>query len=411
MKTKTKKQFGWLCVFAAAVLSSLFCTRAVSADPLVPGYLYASSTLDEPGYDHSVWRLQDYDLSTDWSEGVEGPGYGESIYLETDRNMVITGGMICPGYYKSEDLFYQNGAPSRIYIHTGSQEAYLDVTEYAESYEPDFEGFHFLFDEPLVSDGLVTMTIVGVRSGWKYADTCISEFRLEGHQAAEGEVPYDDGSHPHVSEIIPDYDFVYNPEGLGSDGRGPDEYFSGDAAYLDEETKSRLTAFGSALYKLHCGHANPESKVISSEDLYSYSRAYMLNWYQSQIEDDRIWSSGNYHYAYAEDLKNIVDELFKNASPEEDVQALCDYLSGGREGELIRMNGSGSAWDAGTFHLEYPVDAGEIQGRTLLMGNVMTYDPASGGYVRYSPYYLYFEQDPYAPAVFRFDMLYAYDPY
>ena len=75
-----------------------------------------------------------------WTEGAPGTGYGESLYMETDPYTVITGGVICTGYYASEDLFYKNAAPTRIYIQTGNQEAYLDVTEYANTYYSGFEG-------------------------------------------------------------------------------------------------------------------------------------------------------------------------------------------------------------------------------------------------------------------------------
>ena len=138
----------------------LFCAVPIYAETLVPGYIMASSTLIEPGYDHSAWLVQDYDTSTAWTEGAPGNGLGESLYMETDRYAVITGGVICTGYCRSEDLFYKNGAPTRIYIHTGNQEAYLDVTQDANTYQYGYGGFHFRFDEPLVSDGSVTMTIV-----------------------------------------------------------------------------------------------------------------------------------------------------------------------------------------------------------------------------------------------------------
>ena len=101
----------------------LFCAVPIYAEKLVPGYIMASSTLIEPGYDHSAWLVQDYDTSTAWTEGAPGNGLGESLYMETDRYAVITGGVICTGYCRSEDLFYKNGAPTRIYIHSGNQEA------------------------------------------------------------------------------------------------------------------------------------------------------------------------------------------------------------------------------------------------------------------------------------------------
>ena len=383
------------------------------ADTLVPGYIMASSTLVEPGYDHSAWQVQDYDTSTAWTEGAPGNGLGESLYMETDRYTVITGGVICTGYYRSEDLFYKNGAPTRIYIHTGSQEAYLDVTEDANTYRNGYEGFHFRFDEPLVSDGSVTMTIVGVRDGSKWQDACISEFRLEGYQATADTVPDYSGELPHVSLVLPENDQEWgdpflNPAGLGADGReaGETEGYTQDPEYLDGETVERLRAFADTIYKIQTGHTGAGDVEISMEDLYSFSHAGVLNWYQAKVRDERISYQRAFHYAYEEDLKDIVGELFETQTPQEDVQALCDYFGSVREGEMIRMNASGNGWND-TYYLREPASAGFELGKTVLIGAVMEYNAGSQGYIHTKSYHAIFTQDPDAADVFRFDGLYV----
>ena len=390
----------------------------------IAGYIWASSTLYEAGYDYGAWQTQDYDLSTTWTEGVPGVGYGESLFMETDPYTVITGGVICPGYYASEDLFFKNAAPTRIYIQTGSQEAYLDVTDYANTYHySGFDGYHFRFSEPLVSTGSVTMTIVGVRKGWKYEDTCISELRLEGYKATPETVPYVDMSTPHVSLVLPwdgeegsEYpadgywgDMYLNPDGIGGDGLGPDEIdeYTTDPSYLDGEITERLRGFADTLYELHCEHQYAKELEIQAEDLYSYSHAYVLNWYQAEADDERIMYQGQYNYAYEEDLEEIVQELFDTQTPAEDVQALCDYFGAVRQGEMIRMNASGNVWNNETFYLGAPADVGEMMGRTLLIGSVMEYNPNVQGYVHVTNYHAYFKQDPYDPDIFRFDSLYV----
>ena len=409
----------------------------------VAGYIWASSTLYEEGYDYGAWQTQDYDVTTTWTEGAPGTGYGESLYMETDPYTVITGGVICTGYYASEDLFYKNAAPTRIYIQTGNQEAYLDVTEYADTYDSGFEGYHFRFDEPLISTGSVTMTIVGVRNGWKYEDACISELRLEGYKASAETVPYVDMSTPHVSLVLPwdegnadEYstegswgDMYSNPDGIGGDGRGPDEVYgytqdpsetngytqdpnqtgtyTSDPSYLDGEVVERLRGFADTLYELHCEHQYAKELEIHSEDLYSYSHAYVLNWYQAKVRDERIMYKGQYNYTYEEYLKEIVQELFETQTPAEDVQALCDYFGAVREGEMIRMNAAGNVWNNETFYLREPADAGDMMGRTLLIGSVMEYNPNAQGFVHATNYHAYFKQDPYDPNIFRFDELYV----
>ena len=402
----------WIAVTSIlAVL--LFCVVPIYAETLVPGYIMASSTLIEPGYDHSAWLVQDYDTSTAWTEGAPGNGLGESLYMETDRYAVITGGVICTGYCRSEDLFYKNGAPTRIYIHSGNQEAYLDVTQDANTYQYGYEGFHFRFDEPLVSDGSVTMTIVGVRDGWKWEDACISELRLEGYQATADTVPDYSGQTPHVSLVLPTDDGEWsdpfnNPDGLGADGRDPGETdgYTQDPEALDGETVERLRAFADTVYKIQTRHTGTEDVEITADGLYSFTHAGVLNWYQAKVRDERISYQGEFNYAYEEDLKEIVGELFETQTQQEDVQALCDYFGAVREGEMIRMNAAGNNW-SDTYYLRDPAGAGFEQGKTVLIGAVMEYNPGSQGYIHTKSYHAIFTQDPYDADVFRFDGLYV----
>jgi hypothetical protein len=326
---------------------------------------------------------------------------------------VITGGVICTGYYRSEDLFYKNGAPTRIYIHSGNQEAYLDVTQDANTYQYGYEGFHFRFDEPLVSDGSVTMTIVGVRDGWKWEDACISELRLEGYQATADTVPDYSGQTPHVSLVLPTDDVDWgdpynNPDGLGADGRelGETDVYTQDPEALDGETVERLRAFADTVYKIQTQHTGTEDVEITEDGLYSFTHAGVLNWYQAKVRDERISYQGEFNYAYEEDLKEIVSELFETQTPQEDVQALCDYFGAVREGEMIRMNAAGNDW-SDTYYLRDPAGAGFEQGKTVLIGAVMEYNPGSQGYIHTKSYHAIFTQDPYDADVFRFDGLYV----
>jgi hypothetical protein len=61
-----------------------------------------------------------------------------------------------------------------------------------------------------------------------------------------------------------------------------------------------------------------------------------LNWYQAKVRGGRIFYQGAFNYAYGEDLKEIAGELFETQTPQDDVQALCDYFGAEREGEMIR---------------------------------------------------------------------------
>ena len=111
---------------------------------------------------------------------------------------------------------------------------------------------------------------------------------------------------------------------------------------IDQTTIERLRAFADTLYKIQTRHAGAEDVQVSADALYSFSHAGVLNWYQAKVRDERISCQVGFNYAYEEDLKEIVGELFETKTPQEDVQALCDYFGAVREGEMIRMNAAGT---------------------------------------------------------------------
>jgi hypothetical protein len=203
-------------------------------------------------------------------------------------------------------------------------------------------------------------------------------------------------------------DAFHNPDGLGKDGREPGETdgYTQDPEALDGETIERLRACADTIYKIQTQHAGAYDVEITAEDLYSFTHAGVLNWYQAKVRDARISYQGTFHYAYEEDLKEIVGELFETQTPQEDVQALCDYFGAVHEGGMIRLNAAGNDWND-TYYLREPAGAGFEQGKTVLIGAVMEYNPGSQGYIHTKSYHAIFTQDPYDANVFRFDGLYV----
>ena len=179
-----------------------------------------------------------------------------------------------------------------------------------------------------------------------------------------------------------------------------------DPEYLDGETIERLRACADTIYKIQTGHTGAVDVEVSADDLYSFSHAGVLNWYQAKVRDERISYQGGFHYAYEEDLKEIVSELFETQTPQEDVQAFCDYFGAVREGEMIRMNAAGNDWND-AYYLREPASAGFELGKMVLIGAVMEYNPGVQGYIHTKSYHAAFLQDPYDADVFRFDGLYV----
>ena len=401
-------------LFPFAVTCCLSAACAVPAEANVALAVGASSTLQEPGYNHDPWVIQDDDLSTAWMEGADGNGLGEYLSIYTTQYTVITGGVIYPGFYINADLFYKNNAPTRLYFRTDSQEAYLDVTEYATTWQDNFGGYHFVFSEPLVSDGTVRVTIVGVREGWLYDDVCISELHLEGYQGNAWDMPDSSDGQPHASIALPADEFADQSDdgsfsdqsGLSYDGLAyHEQFFTTEPEFLDIDTQKQLASFACALYRMHCHYQAPRTMTLSADQLYSYSRAYMLNWYQSHISDERITSGGSSHYAYKSDLMDILHELFQSPPAGNDLDTFISTFAVSVNGQRICMDG---AWDAGSsagFSLSDPLWTDVVDGRTRLTGNVLKYNAAVGSDEYVMPYYAYFIQDEENPHLFRFDEL------
>lgn len=70
------------------------------------------------------------------------------------------------------------------------------------------------------------------------------------------------------------------------------------------------------------------------------------------------------------------------------------------------MNAEGNDWQD-TYYLREPASAGFEQGKTVLIGAVMEYNPGTQGYIHTKNYHAIFTQDPADANVFRFDGLYV----
>ena len=195
--------------YADACITELFFYGVTPADSTPPSpntapvqktwfgfdQAYASSTLIEQGADNSPGRLIDDDTTTAWQEGAEGDGVGETVTLVLPKGSIITGGVIYPGFLRNQSLFEKNGAPSKVQIQIGGRAGTLSFEAAATSFEKCQAGLSFSFDQPMISDGSIVLTIKGVRAGTTYQDTCISEVGFCGYGGLNyfvPEIPYID---------------------------------------------------------------------------------------------------------------------------------------------------------------------------------------------------------------------------
>ena len=130
----------------------------------------------------------DGDPATAWSEGRGGYGPGEYLELQIPAGVVVTGGEVLPGFYKSEDLFYRNGAPTNLIVSSGGQSCRADITAWAGTWRGYGSKCCFTLARSVISDGTVRVEIGDYRPGTQYDDTMISELRLTGY-ASDGTAP------------------------------------------------------------------------------------------------------------------------------------------------------------------------------------------------------------------------------
>ena len=135
----------------------------------------ASSELEESGRTYSAAQIADGDDETAWCEGVDGHGRGSSLTFSWDASHDLKVIWLYPGYMKSADHFFNNGRPKTLRISSGEQSLDVALPDVARD---DFQMAKNLGTVvPLDWRGVqeLTVVVVDVYEGEKYADLCWSE--------------------------------------------------------------------------------------------------------------------------------------------------------------------------------------------------------------------------------------------
>ncbi len=133
----------------------------------------ANETYGNTTYVHSAEQAFDNDLSTCWSEGVDGYGVGESITVFFDNTYEISEFSLYNSLCTNEDLFYKNTRLQSISVILSNGNSY--DFECADGWEN--RNNTFSFGENVETSSL-TIIIQSVYAGNKYEDTCISEISI-----------------------------------------------------------------------------------------------------------------------------------------------------------------------------------------------------------------------------------------
>ncbi len=401
----------WTAVLFAGLLGAALAAGATAAEEtLIADRILASSTLEDgSGFDYSPHNLQDFDANTAWVEGVEGNGVGETLRFEYPVGTTITGGVIFPGYQKNEDILSKNSAPTRIQMVINSTPYVIDLTKAADIfYGNTGAGFSFGFQEPVVlNDGLVIVTILDVRAGWKYEDTCISELRFTGIPAggAAGttDPQYSDGQSAGQGSQEPgpsEGGTPYGAEGLTStpdSGSGQATSGAADPAdiVLTEAQKYMLASFCQYVCEIHMGFNTYTDETIYTKDLTAGEQAFILYWYQYNVSDHRIdCSQGDVNTASYADLTEILGELFRDGVNQGTMNNFIMHYALHQEGETVYMPCTGDFGSTGYYYFD-PVDScWSEDGLLAVTGALMEWNSNMQCYVNTSWYTAYYEVNP-----------------
>lgn len=212
----------------------------------------------ELGTDYRGSNVDDGDLSSAWVEGVDGIGIGEYIEFYTSSGAEIKTIDIYSGYYMSEDLYDNNGKPTKIKLSSGNRSETIDL--YVGWNEPTT----YALKKPLISDGVVRLTIMDADEGTEFDDIAISEvifYRLTADQVYQ--MQYDYGKAFERSEWI-----LYDAE-----------WYEYSKAELESLTTEELRIARNEILANH-------GRKFNDVELQTYFDS--LSWYDGTVEPDKF---------------------------------------------------------------------------------------------------------------------------
>ena len=160
---------------ASEITASLVSESSVDFSSLHVAYLksaYATSEIKQAsGVSNDPVLIFDGDTNTNWEEGVDGPGIGESITgeFEYEKEKVRCIALKL-GNWKSEKYYYGNNRPSKLTIT-------LDDLSFQMDFPDSWEEFYVMLNHPYKASS-IRLTIDGVHAGSSWDDTCITDVRV-----------------------------------------------------------------------------------------------------------------------------------------------------------------------------------------------------------------------------------------
>lgn len=133
----------------------------------------ASSTIKQTnGVQNYPILLFDDNTQTSWQEGVSGPGIGEYVAAEFDREYEISYMLLRLGNWKDDRYYNGNNRPKGLSFAMGSEVFHLEF--------PDVHEEFWVEISPPVKTTSFRVTIESVHAGTSWDDTCITDILIYG---------------------------------------------------------------------------------------------------------------------------------------------------------------------------------------------------------------------------------------
>lgn len=160
---------------ASAITASLVSESSVDFSNIHEAYIESASASSElkqaSGVSNDPLLAFDNNTDTNWEEGIDGPGIGESITANFKyKNEKVRCIALKLGNWKSGKFYYGNNRPSKLTIT-------LDDLSFQMDFPDSWEEFYVMLNHPFKASS-IQIRIDGVHQGTSWDDTCITDVRV-----------------------------------------------------------------------------------------------------------------------------------------------------------------------------------------------------------------------------------------
>lgn len=189
-KVNSEEDASWKSIAENTMTKTQEKPEIIQLDSKYIRSIWASSELTDSTKTYKAETLLDENRETCWSEGVDGTGEGEYVYIEFTCPVYLTEIAFLNGYMKNESVYHANGKIKRAKVSVDGEEfeAVFNDWQYGQV-EYSLYSDNFVFDEPVRTQYL-QITILEGQKGTKYDDICVTETALWGY-AEEGTAAVD----------------------------------------------------------------------------------------------------------------------------------------------------------------------------------------------------------------------------